>query len=322
MTVERFASILNVAFALIALGASGVQAQSWPTQSVRMIVGFAPGGTADILARKLQTPLSARLGQPIVIENRPGASGAIATAEVARASDGHTFALVVSTHASLPAINRKLPYDTLRDIVPISLIGRIPLILVAKLGLPANTLPELVALAKERPGALNYAHPGIGLSHHFAGELLKQRGGINIVPVAYRGAAPALTDVIAGQIDMTFATTPSVRDPVESRLVRALASTGSQRSMPSVPTFAEVGFEGFDVSEWYGIVGPAGTPPGVVARLSAEINHALEDSQLQDWLRANALQRGAATPEGFRDFVAKEIERSKVIAETAKISVE
>jgi tripartite-type tricarboxylate transporter receptor subunit TctC len=169
---------------------------------------------------------------------------------------------------------------------------------------------------------LNYAHPGIGLSHHFAGELLKQRGGINIVPVAYRGAAPALTDVIAGQIDMTFATTPSVRDPVESRLVRALASTGSQRSMPSVPTFAEVGFEGFDVSEWYGIVGPAGTPPGVVARLSAEINDALEDSQLQDWLRANALQRGATTPEGFRDFVAKEIERSKVIAETAKISVE
>jgi tripartite-type tricarboxylate transporter receptor subunit TctC len=312
---------LCVAFAC-ALPVSGSQAQSWPAQSVRIIVGFAPGGTADILARKLQAPLAIRLGQPIIIENRPGASGAIATAEVAKATDAHTFGLVVSTHASLPAINRKLPYDTLRDITPISFIGRIPLILVVKLGLPAKTLPELVSLAKERPGGLNYAHPGIGLSHHFAGELLKQRAGISIMPVAYRGAAPALTDVIANQIDMTFATTPSVRDPVESGLVRALASTGSQRSMASIPTFAEVGFEGFDVSEWYGIVGPAGTPSAVVRRLSAEINQALDDPQLLDWLLANALQRGATTPEGFRDFVAKEIERAKMIAEIAKISVE
>ena len=321
VAVQRLARVFGVALAC-ALAVSGSQAQSWPTQSVRIIVGFAPGGTADILARKLQAPLSIRLGQPIIIENRPGASGAIATAEVVKATDAHTFALVVSTHASLPAINRKLPYDTLRDITPISFIGRNPLILVVKLGLPAKTLPELVSLAKERPGGLNYAHPGIGLSHHFAGELLKQRAGINIMPVAYRGAAPALTDVIANQIDMTFATTPSVRDPVESGLVRALASTGSQRSMPSIPTFAEVGFEGFDVSEWYGIVGPASTPPAVVARLTAEINQALDDPQLQDWLRANALQRGATTPEGFREFVAKEIERAKMIAETAKISVE
>jgi tripartite-type tricarboxylate transporter receptor subunit TctC len=204
----------------------------------------------------------------------------------------------------------------------VSFIGSIPLILVVKLGLPVRDLPELVALAKERPGSLNFAYPGVGLSHHFAGELLKQRAGIDVVSVAYRGTAPALTDVVSGQVDMTFATTPSVREFIEGGLVRALASTGAQRSLPAIPTFGEVGYPEFEVSEWFGVVAPAGTPSAVVARLNNEIKRAMSAPDMQDWMRSNAVQTGVTTPEGFRDFISKEISKFSSIAERAKISLE
>ena len=297
----------------------------WPSRPVRILVGFAPGGTADILARKLQTPLSARLGQTVIIENRPGASGMSASTEVARAgAEGYTFALVVSTHASLPAINRKLPYDTEADFAPVAFIGSIPLVLMVNPKAPMQTLQDLVARAKATPGTLNYGIPGIGLSHHFAGELLKQQAGIDIVAVSYRGTAPALSDVIAGQVDMTFGTLPAVMGAIGGGLVRPLAITSPQRStgLPDVPTVAESGYPGFDVSEWFGVVAPASTSSPVIGRLNAEINAVLGEPELQQWLAQNNVVRGTTTPDGFRSLVTSEIAKLTAIAQKSHISVE
>lgn len=297
---------------------------SWPSRPVRLIVGFAPGGTADVLARKLQAPLSARLGQTVVVENRTGASGITAATEVARATDGHTFELAVSTHASLAAINKKLPYDTERDFAPVVFVGSIPLVLIVSQKSPYRNFGELIAAARAKPHTLNYAFPGIGLSHHFAGELLKQRANVDIQAVSYRGTAPALNDVIGGAVEMTFGTLPAVLGSIEGGTVRALAITAPQRaeSLPQVPTVAELGFPGFDVSEWFGIVAPAATPPALVARLNAETNTVLGDGDLQAWLKQNNVMRGTTTPDGFRQLIVAEIKKLTQIAATAGISVE
>lgn len=312
--------------ALLGPGSAPAQTPApWPNRAVRIVVGFAPGGTADILARKLQTPLSARLGQTVIVENRPGASGMTAASEVARAApDGLTIGLVVSTHASLPAINRKLPYDAKADFAPVVFVGSIPLVLLVNPSSPWATLGDLLKAAKDKPGSLNYGIPGIGLSHHFAGELLKQRAGVNIVPVSYRGTAPALADVIANQVQMTFGTLPAVTGSIEGGLVRGLAITAPERSaaLPTIPTVAESGYPGFDVSEWFGIVAPAGTPAEIVERLNRDINAILGEPELQQWLRQNSVSRGATTAAGFRDYIASEIDKLSGIAQKSGISVE
>jgi tripartite-type tricarboxylate transporter receptor subunit TctC len=326
VSVLRRTLLAAVAIFLLSLGAlAQTGPEAWPERPVRLLVGFAPGGTADILARKLQTPLSTRLGKPVIIENRPGASGMTAAAEVARAgAEGHTFALVVSTHASLQAINRKLPYDTEKDFAPVVFVGSIPLVLMINPKSPIRTLPELVAAAKAKPGTLNYGMPGVGLSHHFAGELLKQQAGIDIVAVSYRGTAPALGDVIAGQVDMTFGTLPAVMGAIGGGLVRPLAITSPQRAegLPDVPTVSELGYPGFDVSEWFGVVAPVATPPAVVARLNAEINAVLGEPDVQEWLKQNNVIRGPTTPKGFQELVASEIAKLTIIAQKSRISVE
>jgi tripartite-type tricarboxylate transporter receptor subunit TctC len=300
------------------------QEPSWPSRPVRMIVGFAPGGTADILARKLQTPLSARLGQAIIVENRTGAGGMTAALEVARSADGHTLGLCVSTHASLAAISKKLPYDTERDFAPVVFIGSIPLVLIVSQKSSFKTLPALLAAAKEKPGSLNYAFPGVGLSHHFAGELLKQRANADIQAISYRGTAPALNDVIGGAVEMTFGTLPAVMGAIGGGIVRPLAITAPTRaeSLPDVPTVHELGFPGFDVSEWFGIVAPASTPQAVVTRVNAETNTVLLDPDLQLWLKQNNVVRGTTTPDGFRQLITDEIRKLTQIAATAGISVE
>lgn len=324
--LRRTLLIGALALPTLASGPSLAQAPApWPVRPVRVLVGFPPGGTADILARKLQTPLAARLGQSVVIENRPGASGMTAATEVARATpDGYTIGLVVSTHASLPAINRKLPYDAKADFAPVVFVGSIPLVLLVNPSSPWMTLDDLLTEARNKPGSLNLAIPGVGLSHHFAGELLKQRAGVDIVPVSYRGTAPALADVIANQVHMTFGTLPAVTGSIEGGLVRALAITAPERSpgLPKVPTVAELGYPGFDVSEWFGMVAPPATTTEIVERLNRDINAVLGEPELQEWLRQNSVTRGTTTPAGFRDYIASEIEKLTGIARKAGISVE
>ena len=301
------------------------QEPSWPSRPVRMVVGFAPGGTADILARKLQTPLATRLGQTIIVENRTGAGGMTAALEVARsAADGYTLGLCVSTHASLAAINKKLPYDTEREFAPVVFIGSIPLVLIVSQKSSFKTLLELLAAAKARPGSLNYAFPGVGLSHHFAGELLKQRANVDIQAISYRGTAPALNDVIGGAVEMTFGTLPAVMGAIGGGIVRPLAITAPKRaeSLPDVPTVAELGFPDFDVSEWFGIVAPANTPQAIVTRVNAETNTVLLDPELELWLKQNNVVRGTTTPDGFRQLITDEIKKLSQIAGKAGISVE
>jgi tripartite-type tricarboxylate transporter receptor subunit TctC len=301
------------------------QEAAWPKGPLRLVVGFAPGGTADILARKLQGPLSARLGQTIIVENRTGAGGMLATVDVARAApDGYNVELAVSSFASLAAISKKLPYDTERDFAPVVFVGSIPLVLIVNQKSPFKTLSELLAAAKAKPGSLNYAFPGVGLSHQFAGELLKLRANVAIQAISYRGTAPALTDVIAGHVDMTFGTLPAVMGAIGSGIVRPLAITAPRRaeSLPEVPTIDELGFPGFDVREWFGIVAPANTPGAVVSRLNAETNTVLLDPALQLWLKENNVVRGTTSPDGFRQFIAEEIKKLSVIAAKAGISLD
>jgi tripartite-type tricarboxylate transporter receptor subunit TctC len=298
--------------------------ETWPSRPIRMVVGFAPGGTADILARKLQTPLAVRLGQSIIVENRSGASGLNAAVEVARApADGYTIELCVSTHASL-AISKKLPYDTERDFAPIVFVGSIPLVLLVSQKSTYNSFQELLAAAKAKPGSLNYAFPGVGLSHHFAGELMKQRAGLDIQAISYRGTAPAMNDVIGGAVEMTFGTLPAVMGAINGGLVRPLAITAPRRaeSLPDVPTFVELGFPGFDVSEWFGIVAPANTPAAIITRLNDETNKVLQDPELQLWLKQNNVVRGTTTPDGFRAFISAEIKKLTEIATKAGISMD
>jgi tripartite-type tricarboxylate transporter receptor subunit TctC len=322
----RRSLLKGIGAALVPVGTPlRAQEPSWPSRPVRMVVGFAPGGTADILARKLQTPLSARLGQSIIVENRTGAGGMTAALEVARsAADGYTLELCVSTHASLAAINKKLPYDTERDFAPVIFIGSIPLVLIVSQKSSFKTLPEVLAAAKAKPGSLNYAFPGVGLSHQFAGELLKQRADIDIQAVSYRGTAPALNDVIGGAVEMTFGTLPAVMGAIGGGIVRPLAITAPKRaeSLPDVPTVDELGFPGFDVSEWFGIVAPASTPQGIVTRVNAETNTVLLDPELQLWLKQNNVVRGTTTPDGFRQLITDEIGKLSRIAAKAGISVE
>lgn len=323
----RRSFLTGVGAAAIAPVARSVHAQesSWPSRPIKMLVGFAPGGTADILARKLQPPLAARLGQTIIVENRSGASGMTAASEVARsAPDGYTLQLTVSTHASLPAINKKMPYDTERDFAPVVFIGSIPLVLIVNQKSAFKTLTELLAAAKAKPGSVNYAFPGVGLSHHLAGELLKQRAGVDIQAISYRGTAPALNDVLAGAVEMTFGTLPAVMGAINGGLVRPLAITALQRakSLPDVPTMAELGFPGFDVSEWFGIVAPAKTPNPSVTRINNETNVVLRDPDLQRWLEENNVVRGTTTADGFRQFISEEIKKFTQIAAKSGISVE
>jgi tripartite-type tricarboxylate transporter receptor subunit TctC len=320
-------SLLKGFVAALAPVVSPLRAQepSWPSRPVRMVVGFAPGGTADILARKLQQPLSVRLGQAIIVENRTGAGGMSAALEVARAvPDGYTLELCVSTHASLAAINKKLPYDTERDFTPVVFVGSIPLVLIVSQNSVYKTLPELLAAAKAKPGSLHYAFPGVGLSHQFAGELLKQRAGVDIQAISYRGTAPALNDVIGGAVEMTFGTLPAVMGAITGGIVRPLAITAPKRadSLPEVPTVAELGFPDFDVSEWFGIVAPARIPQAIVTRLNTEANSALQAPDLQAWLKQNNVVPGTTTPEGFRGFVSEEIRKLTQIAAKAGISVD
>lgn len=317
---------LGLAFALSA-GVFGGQAlaQEWPAKPIRIMVGFSPGGAADLVGRMLQSPLSAVLGQPVVVENRTGASGMNATAEVARAApDGYTLGVIVSTHASAPALQRNLPFDPVKNFAAIALIGKIPLVIGVHPGVAAQNLGEFIALAKAKPGDINYATAGAGLAHHFAGELLKRQAGIDLVHTPYRGAGPMMNDMIGGQVPMGIAAVPSIRGFVDAGRIRALALTSARRSpsMASIPTIAESGFPGFDISEWYGIVTTAGTPPAVIERLNKEINIIMASPEMVKWIEQNGIQRDITGAKEFGAFIESEIEKLGRIAKEADIRLE
>jgi tripartite-type tricarboxylate transporter receptor subunit TctC len=298
----------------------------WPTQPIRIILSVPPGGGTDVTARMIAPGVSKALGQPVIIESKSGAGGIGASQYVAQSRpDGYTIGLFLSGHAANVILSNHPSYDIDKDFTPISLLARWPNLIVLHPSVPANNLAELIALAKAKPGSLSYGTPGTGLSHHLGGELLKLAAGIDIVHIPYRGAAPALNDILGGQIPMAITALNSGAPFVVAGKLRGIAVTGSQRSslLPDVPTVAESGFPGFDVSEWAAIVAPANLPDSIARKLNAAFVSALSSPELNEQLRTKAAyQVIGSSPEELQKFLHAEVDRVRDIVERAKIKIE
>jgi len=290
-------------------------------QNVRFVVGFTPGGSSDILARALATKLADSLGQPVVVENRPGAGGNLAAEVVARsAPDGNTWllgnnAILATNHA----LYSHLGYDPVKDFAPVALVAIQPNILVVHPSVPAHTVAEFIAYVKARPGKLNYASTGVGVAAHLSGELFKAMAGVDMVHVPYKGAQPALTDVIAGECQLMFATSTSVIPHIKTGRLRALAVTTAQRSvaLPDLPTIAEAGVPGFESITWHGVVVPAQTPAAAIERLNRAINAALAQRDLVDRLNGLGAEVAGGSPQDFAAYIAREIPKwTKVVKDS------
>jgi tripartite-type tricarboxylate transporter receptor subunit TctC len=286
-------------------------AAEYPTRPVSLVVAFTPGGPSDVIARILGKKLQEMLGQPFVIENRPGAGGNIAAEQVANATpDGYTLLMgnnsILATNA---ALYRKINYDPERDFIPITLVGTQANILVVNPSVPANSMAELIALAKRSPGQMNFASSGHGAAAHLAGELFKAEAKVDIVHVAYKGAAPALQDVIAGHVQVMFATAASVIGHIKQGRVRALAVTTPKRTalLPDLPTVDELGIKGFDATTWHGLVAPAGTPRDVIDKLHHTSAVALEDPTVRKMLTDLGVDVVANSPREFEAYIKAEI---------------
>lgn len=296
---------------LLAAGSTLAATQAYPTRSIRLVVPFAAGGGTDIVARTVGLKLSEALGQPVVVDNRVGAAGTIGTDFVAKsAGDGYTLLMGSNGPMAItPSLQAKLPYDPLRDFAPVALVTTMPFLLVVHPSLPVRSVRDLVALAKARPGQLNYASPGSGSTTHLAAELFKAMTGANIVHVPYKGVAPAATDLMSGQVQMMSGDLSTLLPHVKSGRARALAITGAKRSplVPELPTISEAGVPGYETSGWFGILAPAGTPREVVTRLNTEIVKGLGSSDVRERLSALGGEVAGGSPEQFAAHLRQEI---------------
>ena len=294
------------------IGAPAALAQAFPSKPLHMIVPFPPGAGTDMFARAIAAKLSDSLGQPVLVDNKPGAGATIGTDFVAKAApDGYTLLLSTASHAINPAVYSRLPYDTLRDFATITQVANVPTVLVVYPSVQANSLKELVALAKAKPGTLNMGSASTGTVFHLAGELLKSMAGIDMVHVPFKGGSQAVTALIGGQVQVLFETTLTVQPLVKAGKMRALAVGSASRSasMPDVPTVAESGFPGFAAENWYGVYVPAGTPRDIVTRLNQEIVKALNLPDVKERFAAQGADIVANTPEQHLAFLKAEMEK-------------
>jgi tripartite-type tricarboxylate transporter receptor subunit TctC len=313
------------AFAFLLACSGGAFAQGWPNRPIRMIVPYTPGGYTDLMARLVGQKISDALGQPIIFENKPGANAIIGTDVVAKAApDGYTFGTVIAAHAVNATLNPKLPYDTLKDFSYVSLMSVAPLIMIAHPSLPANNVQELIALAKAKPGELNFASSGVGAAAHLTMEMFKSRTGIDMVHIPYKGTAGALQDVIGGRINVMFDVVGPLMPQVRSGLAKSIVVTAKERipAAADVPTMAEQGVTDFVSGTWAGIIAPAGTPKEIVDRVSAEAKKALADPALKEKLVEQGIVAVGSTPEEYRAFVAEEIVRWRKVITDAGIKME
>jgi tripartite-type tricarboxylate transporter receptor subunit TctC len=310
----------------LALAAAPAFAQSYPTKPIRILIAQAPGSATDVISRVVGNALSQNIGQPIVIEARPGAGGAVGTEAAARsAPDGYTlFMANNSTHGSNPALYAKLPYDAVRDFQPVSFVASVPYVLVVHPSLPVKSVRELIALVKAKPGQLNYASAGNGSTHQFCAELLKSMAGIDIVHVPYKGSGPGIAALLANEVVMMFSNVADIGAQIKAGKVKPLAVTSVKRapSLPDVPTMQEVGLAGFEINSWFGLLVPAGTPAPIVARLNAETRKALARDDVKSALGAQGLNVAASSPEEFAAYIKSEIARFTRIAKAAGIKAE
>jgi tripartite-type tricarboxylate transporter receptor subunit TctC len=313
------------AFAIVLGCTGGASAQGWPNRPIRMIVPYTPGGYTDLMARLVGQKISDALGQPIIFENKPGANAIIGTDVVAKAApDGYTFGTVIAAHAVNATLNPKLPYDTLKDFSYVSLMSVAPLIMIAHPSLPANNVQELIALAKAKPGELNFASSGVGAAAHLTMEMFKSRSGIDMQHIPYKGTAGALQDVIGGRINVMFDVVGPLMPQVRSGLAKSIVVTAKERipAASDVPTMAEQGVADFVSGTWAGLIAPAGTPKEIVDRVAAEAKKALADPALQAKLVEQGIVAVGGTPEEFRSFVAEEIGRWRKVITAAGIKME
>ncbi len=314
-----------VALVVAVVWAGTASAQSWPNRPIRMIVPYTPGGYTDLMARLVGQKVADALGQTIVFENKPGANAIIGTEVVAKAApDGYTFGTVIAAHAVNATLNPRLPYDTMKDLSYVSLMSVAPLIMIAHPSLPANNVKELIALAKAKPGELNFASSGIGAAAHLTMEMFKSRAGINMQHVPYKGTAGALQDLVGGQINVMFDIVGPLMPQVKSGNAKAIVVTAKERipAAPDVPTMAEQGVPDFVSGTWAGIIAPAGTPKEIVDRVSAEAKKALADPALQAKLAEQGIVAVGSSPEEFRTFVGEEIARWGKVISDAGIKIE
>jgi tripartite-type tricarboxylate transporter receptor subunit TctC len=310
----------------IAALAPQAQAQGWPSRPVRMVVGFPPGGGTDILARIVAQKLSEAWGQPVIVENRPGASATIGADVVAKAApDGYTLSMgQLTPNAIAPAIFPKLPYDAAKDFAPIILVGTSPNILVINPALPVKNVAELAALAKSKPGKLTYASSGPGSLQQIAAELFKSMAGVDIVHVPYKGSGQAVIDLVAGQVDMNFDSIPAVIQQVKSGKLRAIAVTAAKRAsaFPEIPAIAESGYAGYDLTTWWGLFAPAGTPAKIVNKVHADALAALRNADLKAHFANLSVDPGGGTTAEFADYVRQEIAKYDMLTKRLGIKLD
>ena len=298
-------------------------AQTWPTQPIKLIAPFPPGGSVDIMARLIAEPLGRELGQRIVIENRSGASGNIGMEAAARAApDGYTVVLNTIPLVTNKSLFDKLTWDPIRDFAPIGMVATAPHVLVVPAKVPARSVDELVRLARERPGKLNYASAGIGTTFHFCAEMFKDATGTFILHVPYRGGGPALLDTLAGQVDMSFPTLSAALPHVKAGTLRALGVTSTTRSphLPDVPTLREAGVKDFQFTQWLALLAPARTPPQIVARVNGALNSALNSAELKEKFQAQGFDAFTTSPGEAGKFLVAEVERYAKLIKARKIT--
>lgn len=313
--------------ALACMAALPAQAQTaaWPAKPVRLVVGYAAGGATDVIARLVAARLGDQLGQPVVVDNRAGANSNVGAEAVARApADGYTLYVYTIANTINASLYAKLGYDPVKDFEPIGLIAKIPNILVVNPRLPVKNLADYVRYAKESKDGVTFASSGSGSSIHLSGEMFKMQSRLKMLHVPYRGSAPAVTDLLGGQVDSMFDNTPSALPHVQAGKLRAIAITSAQRSplLPDVPTLAESGYAGFDVQSWFGLAAPTGTPRAVVEQINAALNKVLAQPEVRSRLQELAATPEGGTPDKMRSFAASEIKRWREVVKESGATAE
>jgi len=309
------------------LGSFGVESygQVFPARAVRIVVPFPPGGTTDILAREVSAQVQPRWGVAVIVENKAGVSGSLGSEQVARSvGDPHMLLLTATHHVINPTLRKSLPYDTRRDFTPLALIATAPNVLIVNAGFPAQTVADLIRLARDKPGSISFASSGIGGANHLSGELFKVMAGVDMVHVPYKGAAPAMNDLLAGHVPVMFDGLAAVKPQLSSGRLRALAVTTLRRapSVPNIPTIDESGVKGFEVSSWFGLYGPAQLPSGAIAKITSDIGAVLGSAEITARFAKHGVDPGALSQPAFSRYVEDEMEKWGRVIEQAKIPKE
>jgi tripartite-type tricarboxylate transporter receptor subunit TctC len=312
--------------AIALLAATPALAQPYPTKPIRIIIAQAPGSASDVISRTVANKMQEGLGQPVVVEAKPGAGGALGSEAAAHATpDGYTLIMATnSTHGSNPATYAKLPYDPIKDFAPITMVASVPYVLIVNPSLPVKNVEDLIAMAKANPGKMNYASAGNGSTHQFCAELLKTSAGINLVHVPYKGSPPGIAAVVANEVGVMFANLTDIGGQLKAGRIKALAVTSPARAplIPDVPTMAESGYPGFEILSWFALLAPAGTPQPIIKQLNAEAVKALASDAVKGPLSAQGLTIASSTPEQVTAHIKSEIAKFTRIARAANIKAE